>query len=86
MSNRDLCVLCSKIIRNCHKNITCTVCKHYVHKKCTKLKPKELRKIDQWVCPKCINTPKEDDTDEPDSTTELNFTTDDIDFTKYDEN
>ena len=81
----DLCVSCSKRIRNCHKNIKCKVCKCYVHKKCTKLKPNELRKNNiEWVCAKCTtNVPTIPEiSDETDSL--LNCDLDDVDFTQYD--
>ena len=53
---KDTCIVCSKIIKNCHKNITCKICKSYVHKKCTKLKPRELTIYPiKWTCFKCSN-------------------------------
>ena len=53
----DSCVGCSKIVKNCHKNITCKTCKGYVHKKCTKLTSKQLKCLDlnEWVCVKCVS-------------------------------
>lgn len=54
-SNRDVCVSCSKIVKQNHKNITCNKCNGYVHKKCTKLKPSELKRLNpkDWICCKC---------------------------------
>ena len=37
-STTDLCVVCSKLIKKCHKDLACKLCKKYVHKKCTNLK------------------------------------------------
>jgi len=49
---RDICVKCSKIIKECHKNIICKICGGYVHKKCTNLKPKQLKCLNpkEWTC------------------------------------
>ena len=47
--NRDNCIVCSKIVKKCHKDISCKICHGFVHKKCTNLKPKQL---------KCLNTKK----------------------------
>ena len=41
------CVMCSKNIKECHKDISCKTCKGYVHKKCTKLKQKQLKSMDR---------------------------------------
>ena len=53
--NHDFCVVCSKTVKNCHKNIKCKSCCGYVHKKCTKLKPKQMKNINlsDWTCSKC---------------------------------
>ena len=55
-SNSNNCVICAKNIKECHKNISCQRCKGYVHKKCTKLKQKQLKSVDrnEWICPNCI--------------------------------
>ena len=67
VTSQDVCIVCSKTIRSCHKDITCTVCKMYVHKKCTKLKPKDLKKCAEWTCEKCkITNENLDDTVEVD--------------------
>ena len=47
VTSQDACIVCSKTIRSCHKDITCSVCKMYVHKKCTKLKANDLKKTCQ---------------------------------------
>ena len=47
---KDVCVVCSKTIKECHTDISCKVCKLYVHKKCTKLKTKELKRLNEWKC------------------------------------
>jgi len=56
MSNQDTCVCCCKRIQEKHKIISCKHCKLYTHKKCTKLKRKELinATINDWACPNCI--------------------------------
>ena len=51
-TNLDVCIVCSKTIRTCHKDITCTICKMYLHKKCTKLKQKDLKQRTEWTCEK----------------------------------
>ena len=53
--SHDSCLVCSKIVRNCHKNISCNSCNGYVHKKCSKLKSKELNcmRTRDWTCPLC---------------------------------
>lgn len=86
-SVRDLCVSCSKIIKNCHKNISCKICKGYVHKKCTKLKRKELARMDsnEWMCHKCkndtSNIPLSDDNG---SDIDESINVREVDFEKYD--
>ena len=52
---KDLCVYCSKTIRTSHKQISCKTCKLFVHKKCTKLKKQELKKLNvkEWICSNC---------------------------------
>ena len=67
VTSQDVCIVCSKTIRSCHKDITCTVCKMYVHKKCTKLKPKDFKKCSEWTCEKFkITTENLNDTVEVD--------------------
>ncbi len=53
VSNIDICLVCSKIIKTCHKDIKCKICNLYVHKKCTNLNPKELKRHKDWICDKC---------------------------------
>jgi len=87
ISSKDLCVTCCKIVKSCHKNIVCKICKKYVHKKCTNLKPKNLRNVANigWECIECkTNTGIRNGIDE-DDTSELNTIIDNADFTKYDE-
>ncbi len=87
MSN-DICVSCSKTIKTCHKVIFCKYCKLYVHKKCTKLKPREIKRLTpgEWECNKCsismndINVTQQD----IDSLNDGVITTD-VDFKKYDD-
>ena len=87
-SNSNNCVICAKNIKECHKNISCQRCKGYVHKKCTKLKQKQLKSVDrnEWICPNCITVDNDnnvsDDVDELNESPQFNVT--DIDFTKYD--
>ena len=56
VSCQDVCFVCSKTIKHCHKDITCNKCQMYVHKKCTKLKSEELKKCKEWTCDKCLAT------------------------------
>ena len=91
-NNRDLCVMCSKIIKDCHKIITCNICNGYTHKKCTKLRPKQLKCPKEWVCSTCIthnlannNSDDESSDGEDYDLTESNtFDMIDVDLTKYD--
>ena len=50
--NRDNCIVCSKIVKKCHKDISCKICHGFIHKKCTNLKPKQLNSK-KWVCQNC---------------------------------
>jgi hypothetical protein len=81
-------------VKNHHKNIKCQICSGYVHKKCTKLKPKELKTLNQneWLCPNCAlknvdkNTNLMEDKDDIEIQT-LNssgFNVTNIDLSKYD--
>ena len=81
---QDICVSCSKTIKQCHKDITCKKCKMYVHKKCTKLKPRELKRINriEWVCSKCTDNDSEIDDSEIVELTDYNVSH--IDLEKYD--
>ena len=90
LKSRDVCIECSKVVKNCHKDISCTICNGFIHKKCTKLKPKQLKNvnIEEWVCQKCTSkddlssstSQLENDLNE---STEFNGT--DVDFQKYDD-
>ena len=87
--SNDVCVSCTKVIKDCHKIIFCKHCKHYVHKKCTKLKRSELKRLipGEWECQNCCT--KYDETVTTDNITHeindlnenLNFL--DVDFNKY---
>ena len=50
-----MCVSCTNAIKECHKIIFCKHCKLYVHKKCTKLKQSELKRLNpsEWECINC---------------------------------
>ena len=48
------CNVCNTKVGKC--NIHCSNCKHYIHKKCSQLKPYEINKIDlnKWECSTCL--------------------------------
>jgi len=80
----DVCVSCSKLIKTNHKQIYCKICKLYVHKKCTKLKRKELQRLDvnDWTCLKCKdNKNKNVDPGNDEPIGPVDFTN--VDFEKY---
>ncbi len=85
----DMCVMCSKMVKECHKNIKCNICSGYVHKKCTKLKPKEINNLNSndWTCIKCnqqsINVKDQDEEADIDDLDRNIFNINDVDFTKY---
>ena len=87
------CIVCSKTVKNCHKDIFCKLCKGFVHKKCTKLKPpKEFQclKNNEWVCQNCNKDALRDsDFDIEDDINKLNespeFKITNIAFQKYDD-
>ena len=88
---RDLCVMCSKIIKDCHKNITCKQCNGYTHKKCTKLRPTQLKSLNhnEWVCSTCItsnldNNNSDDESSDGEDYDSKTFDITDVDLTKYD--
>ena len=89
-SRKDACVVCSKTIKECHKDISCKICKLYVHRKCTKLKTKELKRLNEWKCDKCnVTVQNSDDTEIecelPDvDNLNANVNVADINFDKYD--
>ena len=86
---RDLCIVCTKIVKNCHKDIRCKTCEGFVHKKCTKLKPKYLKSVEtkDWVCQNC-NIQRDSESDIENDTNNLNespeFNITNVDFQKYD--
>ncbi len=86
----DRCIVCSKVIRNCHKNICCKKCNGYIHKKCTKLKQKQLKCLDvkDWICKKCSLDQDASCSDLDTSLNNLNenpfFNVIETDFDKYD--
>ena len=50
------CGVCSKTVNQC--KLHCNTCKHYIHKKCSRLKPYEISKIDAntWECSNCLQS------------------------------
>ena len=90
VSRKNVCVVCSNIIKECHKDISCELCKLYVHKKCTNLKPKELKRLNKWKCDKCSEgVNNSDDTEIECESHEVislnaNVNVADINFDKYD--
>ena len=99
MLSQDTCVCCLKHIQDKHKVINCKHCKRYTHKKCTKLKRKELAQLlNDWVCPNCRpsftetkmdKTPRHtdvinDNQDFNESITESQIDVSNINFDKYD--
>ena len=46
VSSHDMCIVCSKTIKHCHKDINCSKCQMHGHKKCksVKLKLREFLK------------------------------------------
>ena len=90
--SNDVCVSCTKVIKECHKIIFCKHCKHYVHKKCTKLKQSELKRLipGEWECINCCTDYNETVTTENvthdinDLNENLNIV--DVDFSKYENN
>ena len=91
VSENSKCIVCLKTIKNCHKDISCKACKGYVHKKCTKLKQKQLKSLKrgEWSCSKCYKDVNLDNTTSiEDDVCKLNdspqFSITDIDFKKYD--
>ena len=53
----DLCLSCSKKVRIHQKDISCKVCHLFIHKKCTKLKRKDIIRlnVNECTCMKCIS-------------------------------
>ena len=85
--NPDLCIVCSKIVKKCHKDIRCKICNSFIHTKCTKMKPKQLKSVNKkdWVCEKCrddthidSNCDIETDLNDLNEASEFNVT--DVDF------
>ena len=52
------CGICSKNIKTNQKNILCSNCYHYIHKKCSKIKNNDHKHIDwkHWECLTCLHT------------------------------
>ena len=93
LKNIDTCIECKKLIKTCHKNICCKTCNGFIHKKCTKLKQKQLKclVVKDWVCNECNSKRTKCDSNS-DLETEINelnnsslFKLDEIDFKKYDD-
>lgn len=88
VSSQDLCLSCSKLIKQCHKIISCKNCKYYIHKKCTKLKPKELLRLDptEFTCSKCADILSNTETSfsEPLNDLNENIIYADVNLEKYD--
>ena len=80
LNSHDICIFCPKIVKECHKNISCKICNGFIHKKCTKLKPKQLKTLDSrnWECQKCQN----EDIDKLNKSPEFNVKN--LDLEKYD--
>ena len=53
---KDVCVVCSKTIKECHKDISCKICKLYVHKSVLSKKTKGLKRLNEWKCKNCSVT------------------------------
>ena len=90
--NCDNCIVCSKIVKKCHKDISCKICHGFVHKKCTNLKPKQLKCFNtkKWVCQNCcqeghtyLNSDLENDIDSLNECSDFDITQ--VDFQKYDD-
>ena len=83
--------MCSKIVKKCHKEISCKICSGFTHKKCTKLKSKQLKclNVKEWVCPNCCQDVQTySSSDLENEVNNLNKSSDfhltDVDFQKYD--
>ena len=88
---RETCIVCSKIVKQCHRDIYCSKCNRFIHKKCTKMKAKELKSIKnkEWVCNNCCHEQSTSNSDLENAVDELNDSPDfdltDIEIPKYDE-
>ena len=88
--NSDNCVVCSKTVKKCHKEISCKICSGFTHKKCTKLKSKQFKclNVKEWVCPNCCQDVQTSSSDLENEVNNLNKSFDfhltDVDFQKYD--
>ena len=85
------CIVCLKLFKNFIKIYSCKTCKGHVHKKCTKLKQKQVKNLDhgERICTKCHADVDLDNTNSmEDDVCNLNespqFSVTDIDFKKYD--
>ena len=61
----DICVMCSKIVTNCYKIISCKICAGFVHTKCTKPNLRQLNRLNpkEWVCSNCSSNTLNSDSD-----------------------
>ena len=93
LKNCDKCIVCSKLVKTCHKDICCKICNGFIHKKCTNLKPKQLKCLDikDWVCKDYSNTSVLEDSNS-ELRTDINnlndspqFNVTDVNFQKYDD-
>ena len=90
VSRKNVCVVCSNTIKECHKDISCEICKLYVHKKCTNLKTKELKRLNKWKFDKCSEVVNNSDDTEIECESHdvinlnANVNVTDINFDKYD--
>ena len=85
MSCKYSCIVCAKVIKQCHKDISCKICNCYAHKKCTQLKPKELKQLykTEWICPKCCDR-YDSDCSDTESENGNEFDIFEFDFEKFD--
>ena len=90
-SINDKCVVCSKTVKDCHKDISCKICNGYVHKKCTNLKQHQLRNFNynEWTCSNCSTLDNDNTNSIGDDIHDLNespqFKITEVDFKKYDD-
>ena len=52
----SICSTCQKHVKTNHRKLICTVCKHYIHKKCSNLTNKEFNQkyyVQFWHCDSC---------------------------------
>ena len=54
-----VCTFCLKNVKKTHRKLRCTICKHYIHKKCSELTNKEFKQkefVQYWHCDSCNDT------------------------------